>query len=192
MKNYMAYKQDGQFCGLIPSFDFPEGYDILEDSPTHPMAIDHYNAHTAHPEFAGFVAHDCHCKHFGCNCIAMMTYSHYVDEAGKLCEKPKLVMKIDGVVVPSRVLTHQPDPVAKAPGQPFVLSVEANVPDGTSVTLKLNQARLALTAPVLTFQNGVASCTLSAPAQGMVGNVCNFGSNKLVGPIVCWVVGWTT
>lgn len=188
MRSYLSYRADGTFCGVIRPHPFPASYDILSNNPKHQLAAEHYAIHSALPGFEGILPFDCDCEdEETCQCAALATYSHYV-ENGELKEKAPLILKIDGQAVTSSATS----PLPRTPGVPFVLEVHADVPDGTRAPLKMLEAQMSLTQPVLVFHNGVASCSLVAPAQGIRSVLTTFEANTYLRPVVLFVVGWAS
>lgn len=165
---------------------WPEGYDLTANSPTHPLAVANKAAHANDPSFGGFLPFDCNCGDDAlCSCASNKSFTHYV-AGGQLVAKPDLVMKVNGQVV----VSSEEAPVTLTPGATFTFSLESNVPDGTSVGLDFIGARLAPVLPTLTFTNGVASCSLQAPSQGVTSRVCQRQMIKLLKPFNLYVLGW--
>lgn len=185
MRSYLSYKADGRFCGVIKT-THPEGYDILSKDPKHPRAVNHHSVHSKQPDFAGYVAVDCDCTDYNsCQCAAKATYNHYVNDSGELTKKSPVTLKINGIVVS----TSREKPFHITPGSTFILTIEADVPDNTSATLYLKEARLAKEIPTIIFQAGKATCNLTSPAQGLIG-ILNSGDEKFLSHFVLYVSGW--
>lgn len=193
MRSYITYNTDGLVSGVIVNQGaWPEGYDILADNPTHPLAINNKNAHTQTPGFSGFVPFDCDCSEEEefCNCAANASFNYYVEDK-MLVQKPALTIKVNGSVVSP---TYQSDtsesPVPLTPGSDFTFSVEADVPDGTSIELTSSGSRMSASNVVLVFNGGVASCDLKAPPQSLVGRLRPSLVHKYLRPFSLHVLGW--
>jgi hypothetical protein len=170
---------------VLNSGPWPDGYDLFAASPSHPLAAANKAAHAGDPDFGGFLALDCNCEEHLCDCAAHTSYSYYVAN-GQLVAKPDLVMKVnDQVVTPT-----EDSPVTVAPGQTFQFKLESAVPNGTSVKLKFDGARMSPITPTLTFTDGVASCSLQAPVQGVVSLAHQAEITKFLRPFKLYVLGW--
>lgn len=193
MRSYLTYNTNGEISGVIVNQGaWPDGYDILSPNPTHPLAVNNRNAHAQTQGFSGFVAFDCNCEEEQefCDCAAKASFNYYV-VGGVLTEKAALTIKVDGnVVTPTSQPIQSEVPYVLPPGTDFVFSIESQVPDGTSITLTSNGARLSPSNPTLVFTNGVASCNLKAPPQSVVGRVWQSSINKYLRPFSLHVLGW--
>lgn len=186
MRSYIAYRNTGEISGVVMnSGAWPEGYDLMSSSPTHPLAIANRNAHASDPAFAGFIAFDCECQESMCNCAPLATYIHYVAE-GTLLPKPAITVKVNGLVVDSTADA----PLTLTPNTDFTLTLESAVPDGTAVALTFEGAKMWPTTPTLVFSGGVAFCTLKAPAQGMMSRARQAQITKVLRPFNLYVLGW--
>lgn len=186
MRTYFAFRNTGEISGVVMHHGaWPEGYDLMASNPSHPLAKANREVHASKPDFAGFVVFDCACENVICNCPANASFNHYV-QGGQLVAKPDLVVKVNGEVV----VTTEDAPALIAPNTDFTLSLEASVPDGTTVQLRFEGARMAPTNPTLTFTNGVASTTLRAPLQGASSRALQAVLTKYVRPFNLYVLGW--
>ena len=185
-RSYISYDLDGRLASIVISDGpFPIDYDIESLDPQNPLAKEARNFHTEEiPTLAGFYAFDCACPYAPgqfCSCSSDAQKMKYYDN-GDLINKPALTVKVDNVSTEAIV--------NKPPGSWVNVKLEADVPDSTQVTFKLDGATLSIDELVFTFNNGSTnSILLKAPAQGLIGHIYG-GMDRYLPPITISIRGW--